>query len=50
MGSDSDTYQYSPPEVGIALPRSAIASPTMKMNVLAKNQPQTIPAGPAGIE
>ena len=43
-------HQYSPPEVGIAEPRSAMASPTMKINIEATNQPQTIPTGPAGIE
>jgi hypothetical protein len=30
-------HQYKPPEVGIALPRSAIAKPTMKMNMEARN-------------
>ena len=43
-------HQYRPPLVGIALPRSAIARPTKKMNIEAKNQDQTIPAGPEGIE
>jgi len=43
-------HQYNPPDVGIADPRSAMASPTMKMNIEATNQPQTIPTGPAGIE
>jgi len=41
------TNQYNPPDVGIAEPRSAIANPTKKMNILARNQPQTMPAGPA---
>jgi len=39
-----------PPDVGIALPKSAMAMPTMKMNMLARNQDHTIPAGPDGIE
>jgi hypothetical protein len=30
----------------MADPRSAIASPTKKINMLARNQPQTMPAGP----
>jgi hypothetical protein len=34
----------------MAEPRSAIANPTMKMNMEARNQPQTSPTGPAGIE
>lgn len=46
----SATHQYSPPDVGIALPRSAMAKPTKKMNMLARNQPQTMPTGPAGME
>ena len=44
------TYQYRPPLVGMALPRSAMASPTTKMQPLARNQPQTNPTGPAGME
>ena len=43
-------HQYKPPDVGIADPRSAMASPTMKINMEAINQPQIIPTGPAGIE
>jgi hypothetical protein len=43
-------HQYNPPEVGIADPRSAIATETTKINIDARNQPHTIPAGPAGIE
>ena len=43
-------HQYRPPDVGIAEPRSAIATPTMKINMEAKNHPHTMPAGPAGIE
>lgn len=39
-----------PPDVGIADPKSAIANPTMNMNMEGKNQPQTNPTGPAGIE
>ena len=39
-----------PPEVGKPLPRSAIARPTMNMNMEARNHPQTKPTGPAGIE
>jgi hypothetical protein len=31
-------------------PRSAIARPTIKMNMEAKNHPQTSPTGPAGME
>jgi len=42
----SPTNQYNPPEVGMAEPRSAIANPTKKINMLARNQPQTMPAGP----
>lgn len=41
---------YNPPEVGIAEPKSAMASPTMKINMQAKNHDHTIPAGPAGME
>lgn len=36
--------------MGIAEPRSAIATPTMKINMDATNQPHTMPAGPAGME
>jgi len=36
--------------VGMALPRSAMARPTMKMKPLARNQLHTIPAGPEGSE
>ena len=43
-------HQYKPPEVGIADPRSAIASPTTKMRPDGRNQPHTKPAGPAGRE
>jgi hypothetical protein len=43
-------HQYRPPDVGIAEPSSAIATPTMNMNIDAKNQPQTMPTGPAGME
>jgi hypothetical protein len=41
---------HKPPLVGIAEPRSAMAIPTMKMNMLARNHPHTRPTGPAGIE
>lgn len=41
---------YNPPLVGIALPKSAIARPTTKMNMEAKNQLHTMPAGPDGME
>jgi hypothetical protein len=34
---------HRPPEVGIAEPRSAMARPTIKMNMLARNQPHTNP-------
>lgn len=43
-------HQYNPPDVGMAEPRSAIATPTTKMNMEARNQPQTMPTGPAGME
>jgi hypothetical protein len=43
-------HQYNPPDVGIADPRSAIATATTNMNIEAKNHPQTIPTGPAGTE
>ncbi len=36
--------------VGIEDPRSAMARPTMKMNMDARNHPQTRPTGPAGME
>jgi hypothetical protein len=48
--SSGTHHQYSPPDVGIAEPRSAIATPTMKMNMEARNHPQTMPTGPAGTE
>lgn len=49
--SDQSTHhQYRPPDVGIADPRSAMATPTTKIHPEARNQPQTIPTGPAGIE
>ena len=47
---ENSYHQYRPPDVGMAEPKSAIATPTTKMNIDAKNQPQTMPAGPAGIE
>ena len=51
LGPTRCTYhQYSPPDVGMAEPRSAIASPTTKINIDARNQPHTIPTGPAGME
>jgi hypothetical protein len=31
----------------MAEPRSAMANPTKKINMLARNQPHTMPAGPA---
>lgn len=36
------------PLVGIAEPRSAMASPTTKIKAEATNQPHTRPTGPAG--
>jgi len=49
--SDLKSYhQYKPPAVGMAEPKSAIATPTMKINIEAVNHPHTIPAGPAGME
>lgn len=46
----STYHQYSPPDVGMADPKSAIASATTKMSIEARNQPHTIPTGPAGME
>lgn len=43
-------HQYNLLDVGIAEPKSATATPTMKMNIEAKNHLQTILAGPAGTE
>ena len=43
-------HQYRPPDVGIAEPKSAIATATTNMNMDAKNHPHTMPTGPAGIE
>jgi hypothetical protein len=48
--SNRTHHQYSPPDVGMAEPRSAIATPTTKMNMEARNHPQTMPTGPAGME
>jgi hypothetical protein len=43
-------HQYKPPDVGIAEPRSAMAKPTMKIPMDARNQDHTMPAGPEGME